>query len=522
MTSRLVVNNIENDTGVTTVRLNPTYQAFELDSAERMRIDSNGRVLIGTTTEGHASADDLTIATSGHTGLTLRSGTSNNGNIYFSCATSGGDEYNGSITYKHSDNTLRFATNENERLHIDSSGRLGIGGVTPKVWHSNNKGVIQGDGGYSIIARSDDLLNIGQNFYFDSSDAGKYIANGEASVYQQSNGEHSFWTAASGSADASCSQLERLRITSGGGVKFMNADSPTSTTTPAQWLNHTGGMQLYGSSDSSTHRNIIFCSASNAASERMRIKSDGSVGIGTNSPDVDNRPGLHLYTTHSDSCRLNFETPTKPNSRIGYFGLNRFGMDVCNGFEIRDAADSFATRFMISSNGTSLFNTTSTTISNGNWGSSIQNGRIKTAHNVGSANVVFSVVGSSSGDGFRVMGDGDCENNNNSYTGTSDERLKQDIVDAASQWNDIKAVKVKKYRFKSNPSGPLHIGVIAQDLQSVSPGLVKEVVPDDDRPDEKVKTVKYSILYMKAIKALQEAMARIETLETKVAALESS
>ena len=39
---------------------------------------------------------------------------------------------------------------------------------------------------------------------------------------------------------------------------------------------------------------------------------------------------------------------------------------------------------------------------------------------------------------------------------------------------------------------------------------------------EKVKAVKYSILYMKAIKALQEAMAKIETLETKVKALEDA
>ena len=38
----------------------------------------------------------------------------------------------------------------------------------------------------------------------------------------------------------------------------------------------------------------------------------------------------------------------------------------------------------------------------------------------------------------------------------------------------------------------------------------------------KVKGVNYSILYMKAVKALQEAMTRIETLETKVAALESA
>ena len=35
------------------------------------------------------------------------------------------------------------------------------------------------------------------------------------------------------------------------------------------------------------------------------------------------------------------------------------------------------------------------------------------------------------------------------------------------------------------------------------------------------KGVKTSVLYMKAVKALQEAMTRIETLETKVAALEA-
>ena len=37
---------------------------------------------------------------------------------------------------------------------------------------------------------------------------------------------------------------------------------------------------------------------------------------------------------------------------------------------------------------------------------------------------------------------------------------------------------------------------------------------------EKVKSIKYSVLYMKAVKALQEAMTRIETLEAKVAKLE--
>ena len=55
-------------------------------------------------------------------------------------------------------------------------------------------------------------------------------------------------------------------------------------------------------------------------------------------------------------------------------------------------------------------------------------------------------------------------------------------------------------------------------------GLVETL---DDKDEEglltgtQTKTVKYSVLYMKAVKALQEAMTRIETLETKVAALEA-
>ena len=93
-------------------------------NTERARIDSSGRLLLGTTTEGNAGADDLTIATSGSTGITVRSGTSGNGNLYFSDGTSGDDEYRGSIQYQHANNALVLATNAVERLRIDSNGIL--------------------------------------------------------------------------------------------------------------------------------------------------------------------------------------------------------------------------------------------------------------------------------------------------------------------------------------------------------------------------------------------------------------
>ena len=128
--------------------------------------------------------------------------------------------------------------------------------------------------------------------------------------------------------------------------------------------------------------------------------------------------------------------------------------------------------------------------------------------------------------------DGDVKNTNNSYGSYSDERIKSDIADASSQWNDIKALKIRKYKLATQPApykDQFQIGVIAQELEAAGMnGLIKESDPDTKHLEydsslvgQKVKSVKYSVLHMKALKALQEAMIKIETLETKVAALES-
>jgi hypothetical protein len=160
---------------------------------------------------------------------------------------------------------------------------------------------------------------------------------------------------------------------------------------------------------------------------------------------------------------------------------------------------------------------------------------------------------------FNILSDGDITNHDNSYGAISDERIKQDIIDANSQWDDIKAVKVRNYKKKDDvrqygvDNAWQQIGVIAQELEAVSPKLIKEGNPsksdiesssefgtlyteqdktDGNIPEGKevgfvkeikttVKKVSYSVLYMKAIKALQEAQTRIETLETEMTALKA-
>ena len=132
---------------------------------------------------------------------------------------------------------------------------------------------------------------------------------------------------------------------------------------------------------------------------------------------------------------------------------------------------------------------------------------------------VSAVSGASAVLVFQVFTNGNVENTNNSYGAISDIKLKENIVNANSQWDDLKALQVRKYNFKE---GQTHtqIGLVAQEAELVSPGLVYET-PDRDAEGNDLgtvtKSVNYSVLYMKAVKALQEAMERIETLEGMVA-----
>jgi hypothetical protein len=117
-----------------------------------------------------------------------------------------------------------------------------------------------------------------------------------------------------------------------------------------------------------------------------------------------------------------------------------------------------------------------------------------------------------------VYTNGNIVNTNNSYGAISDIKLKENIVDARSQWDDLKALQVRNYNFRE---GQTHtqIGLIAQEAELVSPGLVSES-PDRDEDGNDLgtvtKCVNYSVLYMKAVKALQEAIERIEILEQRL------
>lgn len=84
----------------------------------RATVDSSGRLLVGTTTEGSASATELVLNGSSNVGMTVRSSSSNAGSVFFSDGTSGADEYRGYVQYEHANDALTLGANASEIMRL--------------------------------------------------------------------------------------------------------------------------------------------------------------------------------------------------------------------------------------------------------------------------------------------------------------------------------------------------------------------------------------------------------------------
>ena len=213
-----------------------------------------------------------------------------------------------------------------------------------------------------------------------------------------------------------------------------------------------------------------------STTERVRITNGGNVGIGTDSPGA---LKLNVYkAARNDDYIGRFYTNTGRGLSIGYDGI---------------------------SNNTSYGFVMSTALVNG--------------YHIGAWD-------SNNNGAFFIYNNGNMENQNNSYGQYSDIKLKENVVDASPKLDDLLKVKVKNFNFIG--SELKQIGVIAQELEEVFPGLV------EDKPDTKrdevtnkitelettTKSVKYSVFTPMLIKAIQEQQAIIEDLKARIEILE--
>jgi hypothetical protein len=119
---------------------------------------------------------------------------------------------------------------------------------------------------------------------------------------------------------------------------------------------------------------------------------------------------------------------------------------------------------------------------------------------------------------FYVNANGGIYNHSSNNVNLSDQREKKNIEALGTKWDAVKAWSVKEFHYNADEdSDAKKVGVIAQDVETNHPELVTDFELTEDTTRKAVK--EQQMMWM-AIKALQEAQARIETLETKVAALE--
>ena len=109
---------------------------FGTNNTEVARFDSSGNLGIGTSSPStYTIAPNLVVASSGFSGMTIRSASNNYGGVFFADGTTGDEQYRGFIQYNHTyagvSDYMFFGTAGATRMTLTDSGNLGIGTTNP-------------------------------------------------------------------------------------------------------------------------------------------------------------------------------------------------------------------------------------------------------------------------------------------------------------------------------------------------------------------------------------------------------
>ena len=556
-------------------------------------------MLLGTTTEGFADGDDLTIATSGNTGMTIRSGTTSYSSIFFSDATSGGGDYDGFIQYNHDTKKLTIGTGAtgSSDLAIDSSGNLSLGTTTTNT--SDKFTIVDAGDTFASIrsdTEADDRYQVLDFAYgTDNRSSSNMTASIGAKTHSQSGGTLKADLAFSTNGGDSVTQ--KMIIKDDGKVGI-NQTTPRSLLdlgvgTHGALTNNASEYQLgLHAAQGSTNdigKNIGFIS-----------NSVGTVTAAINSYDYggSDQTGLAFFTGNSSTltqravidssgqlllnetaaggtCRLGMSfgnatgnymelggTQRSANGlskifvfRHGYWGGSKevasIGVDTTSstGGSGRglgalvfhtgtsgngDSASDSQQRLKITHGGDFLFNRT-TNITGETFTFTSTQGNMMAIHQEENSDVIgmylrhgYAASGQNGkmlsfrrNDGTEV-GSITIGNGSISVNGDSDYRLKENEVAISDGITRLKTLKPYKFNFKDDPDYKFD-GFFAHEVSTAVPEAVqgvKDAVNEDG--SIKAQQIDQTKLIPLLTAALKEAITKIETLETKVAALEAA
>jgi hypothetical protein len=495
---------------------------------ERMRINSSGSVLVGTTSDSifnDTSGGGFNLKAGGQLVIAKQAtsaadplvwlndtGQTTNKSIVF--AQDGSEKANIGLA----GNNVTISVNGSERMRIASDGKVGIGGTTP-------------DTAFHIEKLTPELrvqstnTNLGQGstvctFSHHTSDPTTPTGVGE--VFRIKS-----YSANSNGADYTTELVSRAG--SGGGQSRIAL-----------------GQGAVGAITFSTN-------ASSSATERMRIDKDGKVGIGVSSPTAklhigDNDSGTtDMLILHANADGAGENNGIASIKLMGDSEHAAFikGGHTSNGNTIltfhTDAHDSGKNpqeRMRILDDGGVVINATSRPVvgteflgvNGGGANNSVgiaatcsDNNGIPFFASNGSNTTSQRLMRFAAGSGGDTRGTITFNGSAMVYGGASDYRLKENITSISNGITKLKDLKPINFNWIKDETNTSIMGFLAHEVQEVMPQVVvgtKDEVNSEGKPE--YQEIDLGGISPLIVAALQEAVAKIETLETEVAALKAA
>jgi hypothetical protein len=456
--------------------------AFRTNGSERLRIDSSGRLGLGTSSPAYT----LDVNGRGFFENGLRLG---NGYSAIDVESSAGGLY------------LSGSQGALNHVFINSSGRLGIGTDAPAQTLE-----IQNDSNYHLrLGKS----STSPAFTYD---IGRNVANGLFYFYGNQTGYNGY---VFGGVDG-----ERARIDSSGRLLVGTSTARSNFYNSATAV---GRLQIEGTSY--TDSGASFICTQNGTQEPVLLLAKARGGsIGSNT--IVNSNDFLGTVTFQGSDGAEFVEAARISAFVdGTPGANDMpGRLVFS--TTADGASSPTERLRIASDGSISLDGA---IQSSSVGSASGLGIYGSTRNVYLASTLASVFSRRLTDGalfiFRRdtadVGSIGVSTTATSYNTSSDYRLKENVTPLTGAIDRLNNLQVHRFNFIADPDKTVD-GFIAHEAQAIVPECVtgeKDAVDDEGKPV--YQGIDQSKLVPLLTAALQEAIGRIETLEAEVAALKA-
>ena len=442
----------------------------------------------------------------------------------------------GFIVTPDSSGVLAFQTAGTTALTLDTNQNMGLG-VTPSAW-SQGKALEIFSTGYGLWngSGSPSSIYVLNNTYFNG--GFKYAGNGQATTYYQYQGQH-VWNNApnnvSGSgAAATFTQAMTLDASGNLGlgtttptstyssrVAIVPASSSAALSVDAASGNNTG-INFYNNAVIKWTTQVLTTGEYRwydftASAERMRIDSSGNLLTGTTSLGT---TGVNSVSLAASTSVIRFTNATA-STKEWSFGTSTPGVAGVGDFLSvgRYSGSAWAEFTRIDSSGNLLVGQTSksqTTVGFYAAGDTTIGSTSSCMAASTSAATTWNTY-STGAAAYRFYVDlgGTIHATSTTITAiSSDERLKQNIVDYNKGLSQVLALRPRSFEYKSEP-GRVLSGFISQEVQTVMPEVIEPTMEDPDM-------LTYAIdWYPLLVKAIQEQQTLITTLTNRITALEA-